>query len=122
MSNMNKEVQEFCYKYDAVAGPSTRMHRRSKRINYSEWLNEHLLDTIEYHDVPMVEIHMPEDRFRALIEHDDWLEDVRRIPSWHGSKVQMITEQHEQECLLRQQHPGLQDLWEKYQTMLKLVS
>jgi hypothetical protein len=121
MSNMNKEIQEFCYKYDAVAGPSNRMHRRVKRINYSEWLNEHLLDTIGYHDVPMVEIHMPEDRFRALIEHDDWLEDVRRIPGWHGSKVQMITEQHEQECLLRQQYPGLQDLYHKYQLMLNLV-
>jgi hypothetical protein len=30
-----------------------------------------------YEEIKCVEIHMPEDRFRALLEHDEWLYNSR---------------------------------------------
>lgn len=128
---MSRSLREFCYKYDAVVGPGTRAHRRVKRVGYDEWrTNPDVFSQIEYQDQPMVEVHMPEDRFRALLEHDDWLDSAATsIPPWQSGsgrhaldRAMRLVDQHEQETLLRMQHPGLQDLYEKYQVMLKLLS
>lgn len=128
---MSREVNDFCRKYDAVVGPSTRAHRRVKRLDITKWqTNFDIVDTAEYQQVPMVEVHMPEDRFRALLEHDDWLDDAAQsIPPWqagasHAAVARAINlvDQHDEECRLRAQYPALQDLYQQYLSMLKLVS
>ena len=128
---MSKAVNDFCRKYDAVVGPSSRAHRRVKRVGYDEWqTNPDVFNQIEYQEQPMIELHMPEDRFRALLDHDDWLDiAATSISPWQSgsghhalSRAILLVDQHEHECLLRRQHPGLQELYEKYQVMLKLLS
>lgn len=128
---MSREVNDFCRKYDAVVGPSFKAQRRVKRVGYDEWrTNPDIMDHIEYQQVPMVEIHMPEDRFRALLEHDDWLDSaVSSLPPWQTgsgqyalSRAILLVDQHDEECRLRAQYPALQDLYQQYLSMLKLVS
>lgn len=129
---MDKTLVNFCQKYDAVVGPSVRAHRRVKHVGYDNWrTNPDVFNQIEYQDQPMVEVHMPEDRFRALLDHDEWLDSAATsISPWQNggsgqyalSRAILLVDQHEHECLLRRQHPGLQELYEKYQVMLKLLS
>jgi hypothetical protein len=118
-----KEVQEFCGKYDAVVGPSSRMHLRSRRVAVSDWIQDfHDIRTMPYEKVPCVEIHMPEDRFRALMEHDHWLErEFRRNEEIIGNGAVRLVREYERECRIRNEHPGVQAAWEQYQIMLRLV-
>lgn len=122
---MKDKTQEFCHKYQAQVGQSRRMWRRQQSVPYDVWLKDpDVFKSIECHDVPMVEITMPEDRFRALMEHDLWVEraglqDNSYFTNNVGRVSNMIVE-HERECQLRHQHPALQKAWEQYQIILRL--
>ena len=128
---MDKELIEFCHRYDAQVHPSIRIVRRHKRVMYDEWLmyderrdNADIFQTIPYEDIKCVEVHIPEDQFRALIENKHWLdefEDYNRAHRPQIHSVQKIIAQHEDETRLRHQHPGVMDAWQQYQTMLQLV-
>jgi hypothetical protein len=119
---MMKEVQEFCGKYDATVGPSSRLHRRSRRLSLSDWQQDFdAARTMPYEDVPCVEIHMPEDRFRALMEHDHWLEREFRQGDGSNGAVLRILREYERECRIRNEHPGVRAAWEQYQIMLRMV-
>ena len=121
-------IKEFCYKYDATVGPSSRRWRRPARVDFKAWSesdpNEFFRD-IKYEELPMVDITMPEDRFRALMEHDRWVEKAGLQDNQHFqnnvSRVSHLIVEHERECRLRQQHPALQTAWEQYQVMLAMV-
>jgi hypothetical protein len=120
----NKEINEFCHRYDAQVHPSIRIVRRHKRVMYSEWRdNADIFQTIPYVDIKCVEVHMPEDQFRALIENKRWLDEReaynRGFPHIH--RVQNIIAEYEDETRLRHQHAGVMDAWQQYQTMLQLV-
>jgi len=121
---MDKEVKEFCHKYDAYVRPSTRMHRRVKRTTLQMWSDSdpEMFQSVPYEDIKCVEVHMPEDRFRALIEHDLWLElEQRRGGAYIGANAVRLIREREEETRLRHEHPGLMDAWQQYQTMLNLV-
>ena len=65
---------------------------------------------------------MPADRFRALMEHDHWLElQQRRDQTGLTTNAVRIAREHERECRMRHEHPGVQAAWEQYQIMLRLV-
>ena len=118
-------VDEFCHKYQAEVGQSRRTWRRQQSVPYDVWLKDpDVFKTIECQDVPMVEITMPEDRFRALMEHDHWLANAGLHDNGHFTnnvmRVSNMVVEHERECRLRQQHPALQKAWEQYQIMLGL--
>ena len=124
---MLHEVEVFCKKYDAYVGPSSRMHRRVKRMNHDIWSkgDQDIFNSVPVEDVKCVEIHMPEDRFRALLEHDDWVKNA----GLHGnnyfannvSRVSQRIVEHERECRIRQENPTVKAAYEKYQTLLALV-
>lgn len=124
---MLHEVDVFCKKYDAYVGPSSRMHRRVKRMPYQLWSESDpdIFQQIPVEDVKCVEIHMPEDRFRALLEHGDWVERAglhdNRYFSNNVSRVSNIIVEHERECRIRQENPTVRAAYEKYQTLLALV-
>lgn len=121
---MDKEIQDFCWRYDAQVGPSTRMHRRVRRTTMQMWSESdpELFSTLPAEDVPCVEIHMPESRFRALMKHDHWLErESRQGDGWIGNGAVNLVRKYERECRLRHEHPGVQAAWEQYQIMLRMV-
>lgn len=119
---MNDDVRDFCSKYDAYLQPSSRMHRRAQRIDYKMWSESgpELWRHQPYEDVRCVEVHMPEDRFRALVEHDSWLESNRLDSFSNPGLVHHLVREHERETQIRHQYPGVQKAWENYQLMLKL--
>jgi len=81
---MNKEVKDFCYKYDATVRPSAQRHWRSRQVDYSGWstnLSE-IHANLTYQDVPMVEITLPEDRFQAFLEYNAWIEKPVLMTKW----------------------------------------
>ena len=93
---------------------------------YDVWLADpNVFKSIPCQDVPMVEITMPEDRFRALMEHDHWLERAGLHDNEYFTnnvkRVHNIAVDHERECRLRAEHPALQKAWEQYQIMLRMV-
>lgn len=120
---MNKEVDQFSHKYDAIVGPSSRMHRRTRRMDYKMWSESdpNFYQDIPYEAVKCVEIHMPEDRFRALLEHDEWLYNSRMSNHQVGGEAIQIVRQRDRETRIRHANPSVRLAWEKYQTMLSLV-
>ena len=126
--NPDTDIKEFCQKYEAVVGPSNRLHRRVRRLDYTAF-KEHgpeLWDRVPYHDEKCVEIHMPADRFRALLEHDEWvskagLQDNNFFNNNVSRVAQMVVE-HERECRIRQENPAVKKAYEKYLMLLHTVS
>jgi hypothetical protein len=121
---MKKEVEEFCRKYDATVGASSQRRRRHRLVTMQEWEADPFEPTPTW-DVAIVEIHMPEDRFRALMEHDHWLAHAGLHDNNHFQnnvmRVSNLIVDHERECRIRQEHPGVRAAWEQYQVMLRLV-
>ena len=120
-----KFVDEFCHKYQAQVGQGRRTWRRPQSVPYDVWLKDpDVFKTIECQDVPMVEITMPEDRFRALMEHDHWLANAGLHDNGYFTnntmRVSNIIVEHERECRLRNQHASLQKAWEQYQIILAM--
>ena len=124
---MLHEVDVFCKKYDAYVGPSTRMHRRVKRMNYDIWSkgDQDIFNSVPVEEIKCVEIHMPEDRFRALLEHDDWIQHAglqgNNYFANNVNRVSHMIVEHERECRIRQENPTVRAAYEKYQTLLALV-
>jgi len=127
---MNKKIYKFANKYEAVCRLSSQYYRRTQPVpvKFGEDPADVLYQDLPYQSVPMVEIHLPEDRFRALIEHDEFLDNHDRLRnSTTGSHVyndmmraKSIVEEHETECRIRNQNPAVQAAYEQYITLLNL--
>lgn len=127
---MNQSVNKFCYKYEATCRPASQHWRRPVKvpIKFGDDPTEVLYQQIPYYSVPMVDITLPEDRFRALIEHDEFLDKFNHLKdSTTGSifydqmnQVRAIMNDHEEECRIRNQHPSVQAAYQHYLTLLNL--
>jgi hypothetical protein len=126
LGTLMKDLKEFCYKYDAYVKPSSQQYRRTTTVPYKVFEEQGMtaFDQRTYETVPMVDITMPEDRFRALLEHDKWIEKAglhdNQFFSNNVSRVSNLIVEHERECRLRQQHVSLQKAWEQYQILLSM--
>lgn len=127
MKNPDEQISEFCHRYEALVSPSHRMHRRVKRLDYTAFkeTGPELWNRTPYHDEKCVEIHMPEDRFRALLEHDDWiskagLQDNGFFNNNVGRVAQMVVDM-EKETRIRHENPAVRIAYEKYLLLLRTV-
>jgi hypothetical protein len=119
---MDEELRKFCHKYEAYVTPSSRMQRRLSRPTITSWSElsyQEEYQSFPVEDIPCVEIHMPEDRLRALVENKNWVNGYEE--HYHRSGLSILIDQHDEETRLRHQHPGVMDAWLQYQTMLNLV-
>jgi hypothetical protein len=127
---MNSNIHKFCKKYEAVCKPSSQYWRRTQSvpIKFGEDFDNVMYQELPYQTVPMVEINLPEDRFRALIEHDDFLSTFEHLKySTTGSAfydqtnhAKRIIEQHEEECRIRNEHLSVRAAYDQYLTLLNL--
>ena len=120
---MKTETDNFCQKYDAYVQPSSRMHRRQTRFtNWQDYVDVEVFKSLPEETVICVEVHMPEDRFRALLENDIWVTDVidKGYRDHNRDFAKHLVDQHQQEVILREQYPALMIAWEKYQTVLRM--
>ena len=118
-----EDVNNFCRRYQATVGLS------GERIRRARPLTDTFKGAIDfnYQDIPMVKVVMPEDNFRALIENQNYIQQlIGRIPDSYSGYMykdiaMQIVEREDAEIRLRNQHPGLKDLYNQYQMMLTLV-
>ncbi len=123
---LDKKIQEFCYKYEARCGPTGQPWRRVKRIPYDLYKEDpYILDTVQYTEIDTVRIEMPEDRFRALLEHADWVEKAGLQDNRHFSnnvmRVSELIVEHEAECKIRHENPAVKLAYEKYRMLLEMA-
>lgn len=121
-----KDLPEFLVKYEARVEPIHERRCRAKLLNLKMWSesDNDLQQTMHYDEIKCVQIVMPEDRFRALIENDHWVRNIGYTNNKHYrysvDRVGIMIIQHEHECRLRHQYPALQKAWEQYQNTLAL--
>jgi hypothetical protein len=127
---IDRKLFEFCQKYDAWMGNSPRAYRRIEKMDFNRFAGD--IDglvhnyTNTYKDVKCVEIHMPEDRFRALLEFDDWVSKAglphsSQVDSYSIYKVIGMIKEYEKQCRIRNENPAVQKAWEQYQMLYKMV-
>ena len=124
---MNDDVKRFCYNYNATVNQSSQKFRRPtiQSLVQSPAVFEELkmTSTLQYTEVPCVSIHMPEDRFGALVEHDLWIKSFKGdyADQYVNSAAVRILKTHERESIIRHSNSAVQAAYEQYQTLLNLV-
>lgn len=115
-----QEVQVFCKKYEAQAGLSRdKLYAKRMPVSYRRWIDDG--GPIPFHQEierePMVEINMPQERFRQLVEKDRWYNNLEREAEHYKS----IVEQYRNDERVRSRNPAVQKAWEKYLMLLELA-
>lgn len=124
---VDKKIKEFCFKYEAKAGPTGQVWRRVKRVPFNEYMADpRVFETyIHYHEIQTIRIEMPEDRFRALLEHEQWVASAGLHENKHFSnnvmRVSELIVEHETECKIRNENPAVKAAYEKYLMLLELA-
>lgn len=123
---MNDKIHKFSRKYEAVCRPSSQYWQRVQPVPIKIGPDpvDVMYQELPSQSIPMVEIHLPEDRFRALIEHDEFLDKYRHMDhnprSTFIDHAMHIVSQHETECRIRNQHAAVQAAYQQYLTLLNL--
>lgn len=127
MNNNNPtSTKNFCDRYRARVETSPYRVNRVKNTHITFTNSEAIVDPaldIEYQQ--MVAIHMPEEKFHALVEHDEWVRQAG-LPNnnhFHNNvmRVSNLVVEHERECQIRHENPAVKDAYEKYLTLLHLA-
>jgi nitrogenase subunit NifH len=127
MTDDINNVNNFCRKYYATVGPNGNYQRRTLQVplkQNAEFYNDFELS---YRNIPMLKIVMPEDSFGYLLESQNHIQTlIGRTPESYSGHMykdiaMQIVEREDAEIRLRNQHPGLKDLYNQYQMMLHLV-
>lgn len=120
MDSSNKELNEFLYKYEARATLSHKMFRRHKAVKFNYKDIDQAFDqlaVLPFEEEPYVEILIPQDRFRHLVEIEKFITQADREREW--SKHEM--ERQRKESWVRQKNETVRKAYERYQTLLNLV-
>lgn len=120
MNDSNKELNEFLYKYEARATLSDKMYRRARRIQFDYKYMDQAFDqlaTLPFEEEPMVEITMPQDRFRHLVEVEGFVTSADREREWAKNQLEI----QKREAWIRQKSDAVRKAYERYQTLLNLV-
>jgi hypothetical protein len=116
----DREVARFLEKYEAMAKLSHRQFRRHRRVqfNYAEF--DYAIDYLKsapWEEEPYVEMLIPQDRFRHLVEMEEY--NTRREEEYQWAKHEQ--DRQHRERWIRQKNPAVQTAWERYQMLLALV-
>lgn len=124
MKSLDNKIQTFRRRYSAEISPSSRRFHRSVPVR--DFFEEDYYNSLPMESIPGVQIEMPEDRFRTLIDMEDTLNKWDSESRLMGSKyIDYITHLYEKEfrdSVLREQHPALKKAYEHYMIMLAMAS
>jgi hypothetical protein len=114
------EVNLFCKKYQAQAELSRhKVYARPVPVRYTDWLKDGA--NIPFHQEierePMVEIYIPQDKFRDLVERDRWLGKMEQEAQYYKQKYLQEIEDDK----IRHRNPAVKKVWEQYQMLLELA-
>jgi len=115
------ELRDFCRKFEADVRRSDKRFRRVRRMGPFSY---HDLDSklseiafLPYDEEPLVEISLPQDRFRHLIEMERWLSKIER--EYQGAKKFIDDEQRAK--WIRSKDARVAKAYEKYIILLRMV-
>lgn len=110
------EVNAFLKKYQAQAELSKHKvcARMPKLRDYDPYSGT---STIDYEREPAVEINMPQDRFRDLVERDRWVGQMEAEARYYKERYMQEVEEDK----IRHRNPTVKKAWEQYQMLLELA-
>ncbi len=119
-TSADQEVNDFLKSYEATAGLSRhKMYARRIPVRYNDWLKDG--GSIPFHQEverePMVEMYIPQNRFRDLVEKQRWYGKVEEEAQYY----KRIVEQYRADERVRDSNPAVQKAWRNYITLLELA-
>ena len=119
--NQDKKISEFLYKFEAYARLSDRRFRRHRSVKNFSYADlgtamDHL-STMSWEEEPYIELTIPQDRFRLLVEMDEY--NTKREEEYDWVRKEQERQRHE--LWVRQKNPAVQKAWERYQLLLGLA-
>ncbi len=119
-TTVDEAVTDFLRRYESTAELSR--HKRYARripIRYNEWLKDG--GPIPFDQAverqPMVEINMPQERFRDLVEKERWYGKLEQEAEYYKHRYLEAVEDEK----IRHQNPTVQKAWEKYKMLLEMA-
>ena len=119
---MDDTAKDFCKRYQARVETSQYRVSKIKNTDITFSDRDAIVDPaldIEYEQ--MVAIHLPQAQARALVEHDEWINNRLKLHDARGKGIDIIIQQHEHECRVRNENPAVKAAYEKYLNLLNLV-
>lgn len=120
---MNQELDKFLQRYGAQLRTSPLKYYRKTSVPATYDYNSTSITNIDIQAEPGVELTMSERDFSFLLEMHDKLEElIYRPPDrYRGRGVEYLLAQTEKETRLRNHYPQLKELYDQYQTLLRLL-
>jgi hypothetical protein len=116
----DREVNQFLHIYEAQAGLSGhKQYYRRRPIRYTDWVNDGSpIPFDQYVDTePMVEMYMPQDKFRRLVEREQEFRDLVRGNEESNYRLRQSIEEEK----IRNGNPAVKSAYEKYKMLLELA-
>jgi hypothetical protein len=115
------EVHRFCKHYEAqVELTSNKLYAKRRPIHYQDWISDgsgSIPFDLKVEREPMVQIHMPQDEFKNLVEKERWYGRLEQEADYY----KRIVEQYRNDERVRDSNPSVQKAWEKYLMLLELA-
>ncbi len=113
-----EETNQFLKKYQAEASLSkNKLYARPKPIRYQDWLIDGGIPfDQEIEREPLVEIYMPQDQFRDLVERDRWYGQLEGESRYYKERYMQEVEDDK----VRHRNPAVKKAWDQYKMLLEL--
>lgn len=115
-----EEVDRFLKKHEATGELSTRrLYHKRQPMRYTDWIADGspIPFDITVEREPMVEINMPQHRFKQLVEREQWYSRLERESDYYKG----IVEQYREDERVRDRNPAVAKAWRNYLTLLELA-
>jgi hypothetical protein len=115
------ETNMFLKKYQAQAELSKhKMYARMPKFHMGRMQDYDPYSpttTIEFEREPMVEMYIPQDKFRDLVERDRWIGRLEGEAEYYRKRYMQEMEDDK----IRHRNPAVMKAWQQYQMLLELV-
>lgn len=120
-SSSSDETNLFLRKYEAQANLSQhKMYAKLPRYHYGRLYDYDPLSPISeisFDKEPMVEMYIPQDKFRDLVERDRWVGQMEAEARYYKERYMQEVEDDK----IRHRNPAVKKAWEQYQMLLELA-
>lgn len=113
------DVAYFLKKYEAQASLSShKMYYVRQPVDYRSLYDlRDTMATIDTKSEPYVEMYIPQQRFKDLVENEQHIKDLE----YEYRRMKEVVDMYRQDEHVRDSNPVVQKAWEKYLTLLELV-
>ena len=116
----DREVNYFLQIYEAQAGLSShKLYYRRRPLRYTDWLDSGAPIPFdqEVDREPMVEMYIPQEKFRRLVERE---QEFRDLVNRNQDLFEKIQDQRADEAV-RKSNPAVEKAYRNYQMLLELA-